>query len=238
MRSWKNTLKFLTLLFVLQSSVCLAIPFLHSSRERTPSHSTQPIPKAEIHRLVDTIVAIQRYYIKDVSDKTLFNNAIAGMVTRLDPHSTFLNKEDLKDLQTTVSGEFVGIGIELTTDRGMLRVISPLDGTPAARAGIKPGDLIVKVDDKLIQDMTLREAINHIKGKAGTKVTLTIIRKSESKPLILTLTRAKVKIKSVTSKMLNPGYAYIRLAFFQGPVQKRVRKAIRKMQKGVVKCGC
>src|SRR3990167_2174328 len=178
------------IIFVLfiQSTHCFAfsLSFLSHSKSETTT-STQTLSKNQLERLTQTINAIKENYIATVEENTLIDNAISGMVTRLDPHSAFLSKQDLDELDTTVSGEFVGIGVELTTDRGMLRVISPIEGAPAANAGLKPGDLIVKIDNKLIQDMTVNEAINHIKGKAGTSVTLTLIRKNEQKPLVITV---------------------------------------------------
>ena len=129
--------------------------------------TTNGVSKAQLDRLTKTIEVIQKNYIKDVSDNTLMDNAINGMVAHLDPHSAYLDKTELTSLETTVSGEFVGIGVELTTERGVLHVISPIDGGPAAKAGIKPGDLIIKVDNKLIEDMTTNEAVNLIKGKPG-----------------------------------------------------------------------
>ncbi|OGT26027.1 MAG: peptidase S41 [Gammaproteobacteria bacterium RIFCSPLOWO2_02_FULL_42_14] len=184
----------------------------------------------ELLELNNTIKAIQKYYITDVSTQKLMDNALRGMVSQLDPHSDFLDKRAMDELNTTVSGEFAGIGVELTIERGMLRVISPIADSPAARAGIKPGDLIVKIDDKIIQDMTVSNAINYIKGTPGTEITLTIIRKDEQKPLKLTMKREIVKIQSVKSKMLAPGYGYIRLAIFQGPVENKMKEAITKLK--------
>lgn len=209
-----------------------SMPFTHhtTSEKNTKTDDTQSVLQKEIQQLLEVIRAIQTNYITNVDDKTLFNNAINGMVTRLDPHSAYLTKNELNELETTVSGEFVGIGVELTTDKGFLRVISPIDGTPAAIAGLRAGDLIIKVNNKLIQDMTVNEAISHIKGKPGTAVTLTIIRKNEEKPLIVTMVREVVKVNAVQSKMLVPQYGYVRLSFFQGPVQTELRNTIEKLK--------
>src|SRR3989338_1886469 len=204
-----------TILIVFIHQTCFAFSlsfFQPKNSENAPT--TNPALEKQIEQLTKVIDAIQSNYISNVDNKTLMKNAISGMVTRLDPHSAFLDKKELADLETTVSGEFVGIGVELTTERGMLRVISPIDGTPAAKAGLKPDDLIIKVDDKLIQNMTVNEAIDHIKGKPGTPVTLTIIRKNEQKPLVITMMREMVKVQAVKAKMLAPGYGYIRLSVF------------------------
>lgn len=221
----------LTTLFLLFFTLSVAMPTTYAkTKPEKKTAEEHVIPEQDIERLARAMDAIQRYYIKPVDDATLLANAIHGMVSRLDPHSSFLDKEELSELETTVSGEFVGIGIELTTDQGMLKIISPIDDTPAAKAGIKPGDYILKINNKLVQNMSLREAINHIKGKVGTKVTLTILRKGETKPLTLVIAREMVKINAVTSKILETGYGYIRLAFFQGPVASQVKTEIEKLK--------
>lgn len=214
-----------TILLHTHSSFGVSVSSLDNTQAPT-NKPTSAVSEKQIDRLKETISAIQQYYIRNVDEKVLFDNAIRGMVMHLDPHSDFMNSQDMKELETTVSGEFVGIGVELTTERGMLRVISPIEGAPAEKAGLKPGDLIVKVDNKLIQDMTINEAITQIKGKPGTSVTLTVIRKDEAKPLMLTIARELIHVKSVKSRLLAPGYAYIRLAFFQGPVATQIHEAI------------
>lgn len=188
------------------------------------------LPQEEVQRFVSAIAIIKRYYITDPNDKTLFDNAIKGMVENLDPHSSYLNADDLKDLETAVSGEFVGIGVELTTQDGILKVVSPLEGSPADRAGLKTGDMIIKIDDKIVQNMNLRDAVNRIKGKRGTKVRLTILRKGNDKAINLNITRETVKIETIKKRMLDDHYGYIRLAFFQGPVDTDLVKAINELQ--------
>jgi len=188
------------------------------------------LPRDEVQRFVSAIGIIQHYYISEPSDKILFDNAIKGMVESLDPHSSYLNADDLKDLETAVSGEFVGIGVELTTQDGALKVVSPLEGSPADKAGLKPGDYIIKIDDKVVQNMSLREAVNRIKGKRGTKVSLTILRKGSDQPTNLNITRETIKLETLKKKMLDDHYAYIRLSFFQGPVDAELVKAIKELQ--------
>lgn len=216
---------------LLQSHATFAFSFsfLNYSHTQPASSKNTSVTEQQIDRLKETISAIQKYYIHKVNEETLFDNAIRGMVTHLDPHSDFMNKQDLKELETTVSGEFVGIGVELTTERGVLRVISPIEGSPAEKAGVKPGDLIIKVGNKLIQDMTVNEAVTQIKGKPGTPVTLTLIRKDEPKPLLITVMRETIAVKSVKAKLLAPGYGYVRLALFQGPVAQQLKSAIEKL---------
>nr|MCH9770059.1 PDZ domain-containing protein [Gammaproteobacteria bacterium] len=218
--------------FVSSQAFDLKKNFLRISQPvSTPAPMAQKqLPREQIKRFVTAIAVIKHYYIKKVSDKKLFNNAISGMVSSLDPHSSYLTEEDLKDLKTAVSGEFVGIGVELTTQEGALRVISPLEGTPADRAGIKANDLIIKINGKLVQNMNLREAVSQIKGKRGTSVVLTILRKGEKKPLALKITRGTIKLVTVKKKILENGYGYVRITFFQGPVASMLHKAIRTLK--------
>lgn len=188
------------------------------------------LPLPDIQRFVTSIAVIKHYYIKNVSTNTLFNYAINGMVSSLDPHSTFLDEEDLKALQSAVSGQFVGIGVELTTEDQLLKVITPLDGSPAQKAGLQPNDLIIKIDDHFVKDMKLDEAIKRIKGKRGSTVTLTILRPKAKKPIVVTVERDTIKITTVKSTYLGNGYGYVRLAFFRGAVADEMREAIRKLQ--------
>ena len=188
------------------------------------------LPREQVQRFVDAIAIIKHYYITNPEDKTLFDNAIKGMVENLDPHSSWLDADDLKELETAVSGEFVGVGVELTTQDGVLKVVSPIEGSPSDRAGLKPGDIIIKIDNKIVQNMSLREAVNRIKGKKGTKVTLTILRKGSDKPINLTITRETIKLVTLRKKMLDDHYGYIRLSFFQGPVDNDLVKAIKELQ--------
>lgn len=184
----------------------------------------------DIKKFATAISVIKRYYIKDTTDANLFNNAIRGMVSNLDPHSSFLDPDDLKELKTAVSGEFVGVGIELTTENGALKVISPLEGTPAYRAGVKSNDLIIKINGKLVQDMNLRDAVKRIKGKRGSQVILTILRKNSKKPIELAITRDAIKLVTVKDRMLEKGYGYVRITFFQGPVDNELKTAIEKLK--------
>lgn len=191
----------------------------------------KPLPKKDIERFVTAIAIIHHYYIKDINNNDLFNNAIRGMVTALDPHSTYLDQNDMKELKTTISGRFVGIGVELTLKDGLLKVISPLEGSPAQKAGIKPNDLIIKVNGTLVKDMTLSQAIKRIKGNAGTFVNLTVAREGADKPLEIKVRRDVVKLVTVKSKMLESGYGYVHLTFFQGPVEREMRDAINTLKK-------
>ncbi len=190
------------------------------------------LPRSDIERFVTTIALIHHYYISNEKNQKLFSEAIRGMVANLDPHSSYLDQESLKQLRTTVSGQFVGVGIELTVSRdGLIKVISPLDGSPAQKAGIKPDDLIIKIDDRLVRNMSLQQAVNHIKGEKGSTVVLTIVRKGENNPLIFNLKRNTIKLTSVKSKMLEPDYGYVRITFFQGSLEKQLRYAVNTLKK-------
>jgi carboxyl-terminal processing protease len=194
----------------------------------TPSNQgkPQPVSDDDINRFTNTIVLIKDFYVKPVGDKSLLDDAIRGMVSGLDPHSEYLDGDSYKTLLMTTSGEFGGVGIEVTPEYGILKIVSPMDDTPAAKAGIKPGDYIVAIDGKLVSEMSLQDAVDKMRGKEGSQVVLTILRKGEKTPLTFKLTRQIIHIASVKSKMLDNGFGYIRLTQFQEPTAKLMRDAI------------
>lgn len=194
------------------------------------TQSDRDIPVQDIQRFASVIAQIKQFYIEPINDQKLFNNAIKGMLTNLDPHSAFLDTTDLRDLQTMTTGEFAGVGIEVMPENGFIKVVSPLDDTPAMKAGIKPGDIIVRIDNKLVKDMTLEQAISMIRGKRGSDLTLTILRKGETKPMNIVMKRDIVKIQAVKGKLLEDNYGYIRLAFFQASVKPELEKTIAQLQ--------
>lgn len=197
----------------------------------TPNQeSSISLSKRDIERFAAVISQIHHYYIEPIDDKKLFNYAIAGMLSNLDPHSDYLDEDALKDLETTTSGKFGGIGIEILPSDGFIKIVSPIDDTPAYRAGIKAGDLIVRIDDKLVRDMTLRDAMSMIRGSSGTKVHLTIVRKNAKKPLEFSITREIVKYQSVKTELLPGNYGYIRLSFFQDSTRGDLIKSIAQLQ--------
>jgi len=177
--------------------------------------SRGPIPLEEIRQLTDVFGAIKNHYVEPVEDRKLIQEAISGMLTGLDPHSAFLNADAFKDLQTSTQGEFGGLGIEVAPEDGAVRVVAPIDDTPAARAGIKAGDLIIKIDDTLTRGMPLSDAVKLMRGKKGSSVTLTVARKGEVKPLEFKLVRDVIRTQSVRSKVIEPGYAFVRISQFQ-----------------------
>ena len=173
------------------------------------------LPLEELRAFTEVLDRIKKSYVEEVDDKTLLENAIKGMLSELDPHSTYLQPKEYSKLQINTSGEFGGLGIEVGMENGFIKVISPIDDTPAHKAGIKSGDLIIKLDATLVKGLTLSEAVNRMRGKPGTKILLTIIREQTRKPLELTLTRAAIKVKSVRYQTLEEGFVYLRIAQFQ-----------------------
>src|SRR2546422_3701194 len=173
------------------------------------------LPIEELRAFTEVFGAIKTNYVEPVEDKKLITEAINGMLTGLDPHSAYLDQEAFKELQVGTQGQFGGLGIEVGMEDGFVKVISPIEDTPAFKAGVKPGDLIVKLDDTPVKGMTLNDAVKRMRGKPNTQITLTITRKGESAPIIVTLTRAIIKVQSVKSKMIEPGYAWLRVSQFQ-----------------------
>lgn len=180
----------------------------------------------DITRFSNTIVLIKDFYVQKVGDKNLLDDAIRGMVSGLDPHSEYLDDDAYKTLLMTTSGEFGGVGIEVTPEYGILKIVSPIDDTPASKAGIKAGDFIVAIDGKLVSEMSLQDAVDKMRGKSGSNVVLTIVRKGEKTPLTFKLNRQIIKIASVKSKMLDNHFGYIRITQFQEPTAGLMRNAI------------
>lgn len=174
-----------------------------------------PLPIEELRAFTEVFGRVKSDYVEPVGDKKLITEAINGMLTGLDPHSAYLDQEAFRELQVGTQGEFGGLGIEVGMEDGFVKVVSPIDDTPAFRAGIKAGDLIVKLDDTSVKGMTLSDAVKRMRGKPDTQITLTIVRKGETKPIVVTITRAVIKIQSVKFKLLEPGYAYFRVTQFQ-----------------------
>jgi carboxyl-terminal processing protease len=186
-----------------------------------------PLPVEELRAFTEVFGRIKSDYVESVDDKKLITQAISGMVAGLDPHSAYLDKEEFREMQVGTRGEFGGLGIEVGMEDGLVKVVSPIDDSPASRAGIKSGDLIVKLDELFVKGMTLNDAVKQMRGKPDTAITLTIARKGEDKPLVFTLKRAVIKIQSVKSKLLEPGYAYFRVTQFQGPTGETLANAIQ-----------
>lgn len=176
---------------------------------------------------------IRSSYVEEVTDEKLVDGALAGMLSNLDPHSAYLDKEMYSQMRVDTSGKFGGLGIEIVAAEGGIRVVTPIEDTPADRAGIKAGDLIIKIDDELAKDMTLPEAVKKMRGKPGTSIRLTVFRESKAAegPLEFTIVRAVIQVKSVKADLLAPGYAYLRITQFQEKTENLLKKKISEIKK-------
>ncbi|MDI9819250.1 MULTISPECIES: S41 family peptidase [unclassified Legionella] len=196
----------------------------------TTQTTTKQIPMEDVQRFSNAIGQIKKYYVKPIDDKELFDNAIRGMLNGLDPHSTYLDESAFQELQTSTSGEFGGLGIEVTMEDGVVKVVTPLVDTPAFKAGIKAGDYIIKLGNQSVQGLSLREAVDLMRGKEGSTLDLTILRKGEGKPLVFSLIREKIVVKSVKAKLLENNYGYVRLTQFQALTGEDMEKAIAQLK--------
>jgi carboxyl-terminal processing protease len=190
-----------------------------------------PLPIEELRAFTEVFGRVKSDYVEAVDDKKLITQAINGMLTGLDPHSAYLDQEAFKELQVGTQGEFGGLGIEVGMEEGFVKVIAPIDDTPASRAGIKPGDLIVKLDEASVKGMTLTDAVKRMRGKPNSQIILTIVRKGETKPIVVTITRAVIKVQSVKSTLLEPGFAYFRVSQFQEHTGENLAASITRLFK-------
>lgn len=190
----------------------------------------QTIPFEDLQTFTDVFSRIKSDYVENVDDKKLLEDAIRGMLSGLDPHSSYLDSEAFGELRIGTTGQFGGLGIEVGMENGFVKVISPIDDTPAARAGIQAGDLIIRLDDKPVKGLTLGEAVKIMRGKPDTDIKLTIVRDGEPKPFDISITREIIRVKSVKSRLLEDGYGYVRITNFQSRTATDLLKAISDMQ--------
>jgi carboxyl-terminal processing protease len=186
-----------------------------------------PLPLEELQQLSSVFSMIKSDYVEPVDEKKLLTDAIAGMVASLDPHSQYFDKKSFKEFREGTTGRFVGVGIEISTEDGWVKVVSPIEGSPAYRAGLKPGDLITKVDDTNVKGLSLSEAVKRMRGEPNTKVVLTIYRKEENKTFPVTIIREEIKTQSVKARLIEPGYAWLRLVQFQ---DRSVEDVVKKLE--------
>lgn len=220
-----NKLKQLGLLSIgLVAGVLVSLNFSASAEKDAPT----ALPFEELRSFADVYNAIKQGYVESIDDKKLITHAISGMLSNLDPHSAYLDAESFKELQVNTAGEFGGLGLEVGMEDGFVKVISPIEDTPAYRAGIQAGDLIIKLDDTPVKGMTLSDAVKRMRGKPRTSIVLTIARKNAQKPLILTLQREIIKVQSVKSKIIEPGFGYLRITQFQ---EETVADAVKHLNK-------
>ncbi|MBO3278259.1 S41 family peptidase [Pseudomonas schmalbachii] len=189
-----------------------------------------PLPLDELRTFAEVLDRVKAAYVEPVDDHTLLENAIKGMLSNLDPHSAYLDPQEFSELQESTSGEFGGLGIEVGTEDGFIKVVSPIDDTPAARAGIQPGDLIVQIDGKPTKGQSMNEAVDSMRGKPGSPIVLTIVR-GGGRPFDVELKRAIIKVKSVKSQILEPNYGYLRITQFQVNSGEEVVKALASLRK-------
>lgn len=215
----------------LRAAVFAILAVLSCATWSVEQQPEEPLPLQDLRLFAEVFHQIRASYVEEVDDRTLLENAIKGMLTGLDPHSTYLDKKSFTDLRVSTSGEFGGLGIEVGMENGFVKVISPIDDTPAQRAGIEAGDLIIKLNEKPVKGMTLGEAVKIMRGKLGSEIELTIVREGVNQPFEITIIRDVIRVVSVRSKTLEEGFGYIRIAQFQINTGKDVSKALKKLQK-------
>jgi len=192
---------------------------------------SKSLPLQQLRIFAQIFGRIKQDYVEPVEDSELLENAIKGMLSGLDPHSSYLDADDFKDLREGTSGEFGGLGIEIGTEDGFIKVISPIDDTPAERAGIKAGDLITRIDDKPVKGMSLDDSVKLMRGKPGTSIELTIMRKTQHEPLKITIVRDVIKVNSVKGRLIDERFAYLRISQFQSKTTEDLLKKIEKLKK-------
>ncbi len=189
------------------------------------------LPLQELQAFAEILSQIKDNYVEPIEDKALLENAIRGMLEGLDPHSAYLNKEEYSEMSISTSGKFGGLGIEVQMFNGFVRVVSPIDDTPASRAGLEAGDLIIRIDDKPVKGMTLTEAVRLMRGKPGTKIDLMMMREGGTQPFNVKITRDIIRVESVRSRMLEPQYGYIRISTFSGNTATSLENQLKNLQK-------
>jgi carboxyl-terminal processing protease len=227
-------------LSMLALALMVAVPLANAADPKTATQvpaaapavapAKAPLPLDELRTFAEVMDRIKAAYVEPVDDKTLLENAIKGMLSNLDPHSAYLGPEDFAQLQESTSGEFGGLGIEVGAEDNFIKVVSPIDDTPASRAGIEAGDLIVKINGQPTRGQTMNEAVDKMRGKVGEKITLTLVRDGGN-PFDVTLARAIIQVKSVKAQLLEDGYGYIRITQFQVKTGEELGAALAKLRK-------
>ena len=190
-----------------------------------------PLPLEELQQLAAVFGMVKSDYVEPVDEKKLITEAISGMVASLDPHSQYFDKKSFKEFSEGTSGRFVGVGIEISQEDGLVKIVTPIEGSPADRAGLKTNDLITKVDDTPLKGLSLSEAVKRMRGEPKTKVVLTVFRKDENRTFPVTIIREEIKTQSVKSKLIEPGYGWIRVSQFQERTVEDVARKIEDMYK-------
>ena len=228
----KNSLWVLSLGVVLGVFIglCSSVFAERDNAAANNDQSGEVLPFEELRTFTEIFGRIKSDYVEPVSDKQLLEYAVRGMLSGLDPHSDYLSSEQYKELQEGTSGQFGGLGIEVTMENGFVKVVSPIDDTPAQRAGVKAGDVIVRLNDQPVKGMSLGEAVKLMLGKPGSTIELTIVREGEEAPLKIKITRDIIKVKSVKSRLLEKGYGYVRISSFQARTGEGLKKALETLK--------
>ncbi len=206
----------------------LAAPAVDVNGDKKVSQANS-LPLEQLRNFSDIFARIKSEYVESVGDKELLENAIRGMLSGLDPHSTYLDPEEYKELKIGTTGQFGGLGIQVGIEDGYVKVISPIDDTPAFKAGIKAGDVIIRLDSKPVKDLGLNDAVKIMRGKPGTSIELSVVREGEDEPIKFKIKRAIIKVKSVKSFLIEPGFGYVRISTFQSKTAIHLSKAINKL---------
>src|SRR5450631_1701249 len=183
--------------------------------QATARNSVAQLPLEELQQLAAVFGMVKSDYVEPVDEKKLISDAIGGMVAGLDPHSQYFDKKSFKEFREATTGRFIGIGIEMAMEDGLVKVVSPIEGSPAFSAGMKSGDLITKIDDTVVKGLSVDQAVKRMRGEPNTKVVLMVFRKTESRSFPVTIIREEIRTQSVRSKVIEPGYAWVRVSQFQ-----------------------
>ena len=229
----QNRLKVVAVAVVLSISAISGFDSSYAQNVKTDEDGSvqKSLPLEQLRNFSDIFARIKTDYVEQVGDKELLENAIRGMLSGLDPHSTYLDPEEYKELKIGTTGQFGGLGIQVGMENGLVKVISPIDDTPAYKAGIEAGDLIIRLNDKSVKDMSLNEAVKVMRGKPGSTIELRIVREGIDEPLKFKLKRAVIKVKSVKSHLLEPGFGYVRISTFQSKTALHLKDAIKRLVK-------
>lgn len=218
------------LIFALTSPAAYAADHPDNTKTTDQQARQQGVPVSDLRAFAQVLERIRSAYVGEVDESELIQSAIRGMLMNLDPHSAYLSPDQFQDLETVTTGEFGGLGLQVTMADGFVKVVSPIDDSPASRAGLKSGDLILKIDDTYTKGLTLQDAVEKMRGKAGSQITLSVLSEGDQKPRDVKLTRDNIKVHSVKGNMLEPGYGYIRISQFQNNTGEEAKKALRKLE--------
>jgi carboxyl-terminal processing protease len=221
----------LTLALATGAVLGIGVTLTHGVFAEKQAPSSDTLPLKDLQAFVEILNRVKNDYVEPVSDDKLLENAVRGMLAGLDPHSSYLDKDEFKDMNTTTTGKFGGLGIEVQMKDGLVFVVSPIDDTPAAKAGIQSGDFIVKINEDTVRGLSLREAVDKMRGDPGSKISLTVVRQSADKPLVFDMKRDTINVASAKGKLLEPGYGYLRVSQFTATTGKLVLEELKKIKK-------